>query len=112
VRIGDERPCLAVVEEHRITTALDPYFALPALSAYSGISVRTLRDRLPSIPHYKLPGVKGTTGKILVRRSEFDQWMEAFKITPAPAPRGVNHPLDQIIAEARRRRSTARRSTA
>jgi hypothetical protein len=106
VRIGDERPCLAVVEEHRITTALDPYFALSALSAYSGISVRTLRDRLPSIPHYKLRGVKGTTGKILVRRSDFDQWMAAFKVIPAPAPRGVNHPLDQIIAEARARRST------
>jgi hypothetical protein len=107
VKIGAERPRLAVVEEHRLTTALDPYFTLPALSAYSGISVRTLRDRLPSISHYKLPGRKGATGKILVRRSDFDQWMAAFKATPVPARRAVDHPLDQIIAEARNRRSTA-----
>ena len=105
MEIGEERPRLAVVEEHRLTTALDPYFTLPALSAYSGISVRTLRDRLPSISHYKLPGAQGDRGKIPVRRSDFDEWMAAFKVTPAPAPRSVNHPLDQIIAEARKRRS-------
>jgi Helix-turn-helix domain len=55
----------------------DPYFSLPRLAAYSGLSVRTLRDYLRDpvgpLPHFR------TKGKILVRRSEFDAWMRRFR---------------------------------
>ena len=53
------------------------YLPLTALAAYSGLSVRTLRDYLthPSrpLPHYRIGG------KILVRRSDFDAWAASFR---------------------------------
>lgn len=48
------------------------------LAAYSGCSIRWLRDRLSDLrhplPYYRLPG-----GKILVRRSEFDAWLARYR---------------------------------
>jgi excisionase family DNA binding protein len=56
---------------------LDPFMPLTALAAYAGLSVRRLRDLLEDgahpLPHYRCGG------KILVRRSEFDHWMGAFR---------------------------------
>ena len=56
---------------------LDCYLPLRELSAYAGLSVRTLRGYLthPSrpLPHYRIGG------KILVRRSDFDAWATAFR---------------------------------
>jgi excisionase family DNA binding protein len=56
---------------------LDPYLTLRALASYSGLSRRTLQRHLADltepIPHFKLGG------KILVRRSEFDRWMERHR---------------------------------
>lgn len=52
------------------------YFDLKGLSKYSTISVRTLRDY---IKNNELPCFK-VGGKILVKRSEFDQWMEQFRV--------------------------------
>lgn len=55
----------------------DAYFPLVALSGYAGLSVRTLRSYLTHavrpLPHYRVGG------KLLVRRSEFDGWMAAFR---------------------------------
>ncbi len=52
---------------------------LKSLSKYSGLSVRTLRTYLSKavgpLPHYR-PG-----GKVLVKRSEFDDWISGFKAT-------------------------------
>jgi hypothetical protein len=57
----------------------DCFMPLKALSKYSGLSVRTLRTYLSHairpLPHYR-PG-----GKILVKRSEFDDWIARFKAT-------------------------------
>ncbi len=52
---------------------LDPYLGLRALAAYSGLSLPTLKRLLVAddpIPHFK------PAKKILVRRSEFDAWMQ------------------------------------
>ena len=51
---------------------------LRGLSEYSSLGVPTLRDYLRSggLPYFKLKG------KILVRLSEFNAWMESFKIEP------------------------------
>ena len=64
-------------------TRTDAYLPLRSLAAYAGVSVRTLRIYLvhPStpLPHYRL------SGKILVKRSEFDQWIARFRASePAP----------------------------
>jgi integrase len=52
-----------------LSTMLDPYMPLKALAAYSGMSVRLLRDCLTDpahpLPHYR------HRGKIIVRRSEW-----------------------------------------
>jgi helix-turn-helix protein len=65
------------VEQIIVSVPLDPYLSLKALAAYSGLSVRKLRDQLrhPSrpLPHYRVDG------KILVRRSEFDAWIAAYR---------------------------------
>jgi hypothetical protein len=65
---------MQIVRELHLTTPLDPYFGLKRLAEYSGISVRALRRHLED-PHDPLPFFRaGAT--ILVRRSEFDGWME------------------------------------
>ena len=59
----------------------DAYLPLRALSTYAGLSVRTLRTYLahPSCP---LPCYR-IGGKVLVRRSEFDQWARQFRAVPS-----------------------------
>jgi hypothetical protein len=52
------------------------YLSLRQLATYSGLSVRTLRGyvrrAVDPLPCYKLPG------KVLVRRSEFDTWLQRY----------------------------------
>ena len=74
----------------------DQYFDLQGLSAYSSLSVSTLRDhiKVDALPCYQLKG------KILVRRSEFDEWMKHFiraKTTD------INKIADDIIGVINRR---------
>ena len=64
------------------TVADDRYLSVRSLATYSGMSVRTLRAlfvrRHAPLPHYRIGG------KILVRRSEFDQWAAEFRIVRPP----------------------------
>ncbi len=73
-----------------LSTVLDPFLSLRALAAYSGLGVRTLRAHLSDLrrplPYYRVGG------KILVRCSEFDAWLSAFRrVGPAD--------VDRIVAE-------------
>lgn len=81
--IGADRPRLVVVEGLDLSTALDPYLSLRALTAYSGCSVRWLRDRLAD-PHHPLPCFRLPSGKVLVRRSDFDTWIAHYRRVGAP----------------------------
>jgi hypothetical protein len=60
-----------------VSTALDPFLSLRALASYACVSVRKLREHLDDaihpLPHYRIGG------KIVVRRSEFDAWMTAYR---------------------------------
>ncbi len=60
-----------------VSSLLDPFLSLKALAAYSGLSVRKLRDHLNDpvhpLPHYRVGG------KVVVRRSEFDAWMVRYR---------------------------------
>ncbi len=66
-----------LAEQVVLSSALDPFLSLRALANYSCVSVRKLREYLGDpahpLPHYRLGG------KILVRRSEFDAWMAAYR---------------------------------
>ena len=66
-----------LAEQVVLEGALDPFLSLRALASYSCVSVRKLREYLEDsahpLPHYRLGG------KILVRRSEFDAWMAAYR---------------------------------
>ena len=67
----------------------DRYMDVKALSVYCGLSVRTLWDYLGdpdnSIPHFRM------RRKVLVRRSEFDRWMENY--------RSDGNKLDVLVGE-------------
>ena len=78
-------------------TLADPYLDLRGLAEYSTLSLRTLARHLGDptrpLPHYKV------RGKILVRRSEFDAWMQGFRRhPPAAVPRLVDEVLEKFRA--------------
>jgi excisionase family DNA binding protein len=80
----------AAVEQLSVVVPLDPYLSLRALSGYCGLSVRTLRDHLSDSAH-PLPCYR-VGGKVLVRRSEFDAWVSAFRNrASAPAQGAAVH---------------------
>jgi len=60
-----------------VSTQLDPFFSLRALATYSALSVRKLRDYLDD-PAHPLPCYR-VGGKLIVRRSEFDAWIAAYR---------------------------------
>lgn len=59
----------------------EQYFDLRGLSFYSSMGISTLRYhiRKNELPAFKIPGKKDRTGKVLVKRSEFDSWIEQFR---------------------------------
>ena len=78
----------------------DQLFDLKGLSAYSSLSVSTLRHHVrDGLPAYSV------RGKILVRRSEFDRWLEGFRVSK---DHDLNKLADDIMAEIG---STSRRSS-
>ena len=74
-RVAQVRGVLA--ERVVVSTPLDPFLSLKALAVYSSLSVRKLRDYL-ELPEHPLLCYR-VGGKILVRRSEFDTWMAAYR---------------------------------
>jgi excisionase family DNA binding protein len=62
------------------------------LAQYAGLSVRTLRTLLSrgehALPHYRM------AGKILVKRSEFDRWMQEYR---REAPSRVDAIVDEVL---------------
>ena len=66
----------------------DIIYDLKGLSGYCSLKVPTLRDyiRCGDLPYYKLKG------KILIRKSEFDTWLEGYRVNK-------KQDLDNIIHE-------------
>jgi hypothetical protein len=62
----------------------DGNLGLTELAKYSGLSVRTLRTYLDGAPGEALPCFR-VGGKIVVKRSEFDAWMEQFRSRGRPS---------------------------
>ncbi len=85
-----------IIERISFTTSLDNYLSLPALSAYSSLSERTLRDAIAA-PVNALPAYR-FGARVVVRRSDFDRW--------ALSRRKVGQPVEGRID---RRRAKLRR---
>ena len=68
----------------------DQIFDLKGLSAYSALGVGTLRNYLKSdsLPYFKI------RGKILVKRSEFDAWLEGYRVNKK---QDLCHLVDDVI---------------
>jgi hypothetical protein len=71
----------------------DVYFPLKSLSEYAGLSVRTLRGYLTH-PAHPLPCYR-IVGKVVVRRSDFDEWALRFRSAPTSA-------VDALVTDALR----------
>ena len=68
----------------------DQYFDLSGLSVYSNLGVSTLRNHIRrGLPSFKVGG------KILVRKSEFDQWIEQFRLHKK---RDISRIVDEAIS--------------
>ena len=80
-------------EVWQVATGLDAYLSLRGLAAYSGCSIRWLRDRLVDASH-PLPCYR-VEGKVLVRRSEFDVWIARFRSQGRPE-------VDRLVGPALR----------
>ena len=53
----------------------DRYLDLKGLATYSSLGVGTIRDYLKQgLPAFKIKG------KVLIRKSEFDEWIEGFRL--------------------------------
>lgn len=79
-----------LAEQVIVSTPMDPFLSLRALASYSGLSVRKLREYLTD-PAHPLPCYR-VGGKIVVRRSDFDAWMQAYRRTG-------NVDVEKIVAE-------------
>ena len=66
-----------------VSTPMDPFLGLRALADYSGLSIRTLRQYLALAPDEALPCYR-LPGRILVRRSEFDDWIGRYRARGRP----------------------------
>ena len=70
----------------------DQYFDLKGLSVYSAMGVPTLRDYIRSdgLPCFKVKG------KILIKKSEFDAWLERYRINRC---QDLNNIVDSVISD-------------
>ena len=73
------------------------WLSLRELTEYAAVSARTLREWLHRSSD-ALPAVR-VDGKILVRRSEFDAWLERHRIQP-DAPIDVDGIVNGLLGDA------------
>lgn len=79
-----------------LSTVADPFLDLRALTQYSCLSIRKLRDCLQD-PAHPLPSYK-VGGKVLVRRSDFDGWIAAYRQRDSPQ---VDAIVDDVLRTIR-----------
>jgi hypothetical protein len=83
--LGQDRPRLALVERVMLAAPADPFLSLRALADYSSLSVRTLRKFLERTPPAQALPCYRLNGKVVVRRSEFDRYMQQYRAQGRPA---------------------------
>lgn len=73
----------------------DRYFDVSGLAVYSALGESTIRDYIRSagLPCFKIKG------KLLFKQSEFDRWLERFRIN---RKRNVGRLADEVLEDLRR----------
>jgi excisionase family DNA binding protein len=83
----------------QVIVALDPYLSIRQLAAYTSISTRKLREFMKAparpLPHFRVGG------RVLVRRSEFDAWMAAYRAQSAIHGADVDALVEDIVRSVR-----------
>ena len=81
----------------------DRYFDLSGLSIYSGLSVSTLRYHIKEnrLPAFSVPGKNSGSGKKLIKKSEFDKWLQHYRCQPDPGKMDNNSKADQVLSRLR-----------
>jgi excisionase family DNA binding protein len=76
----------------------DQYYDLKGLAAYSALKVPTLRDYIKSgdLPCFKVKG------KILIKRSEFDTWLENYRVNKK---KDINDIVDGVLESLKGQKS-------
>ena len=77
----------------------DRYLSLRELAIYSSLSERTLRGYLRSVDH-PLPHFR-VGGRVLIRRSAFDSWLEIFAVQDDDAEAAADRLLKSLDARPR-----------
>lgn len=74
--------------------AKDKYFDLAGLSQYGGLGVATLRKhiRKNKLPHFQVDG------KILVKQSEYDKWIEGYR---KHTDQDVKKVVDEVVQKVK-----------
>ena len=72
------------------------YLTLKDLAAYCAIGMRRLRDHLTD-PGHPLPHFR-VGGKILIRRSDFESWLIAYRRAGAPDVERIVHEVVSAVA--------------
>lgn len=80
------------LERQKLGATLPEWMDFRALQRYACVSERTLREWIHR-PIDPLPSVR-VGGKVLVRRSVFDGWLEAHRLEPVD----VGCIVDEIVA--------------
>lgn len=80
------------IAEKAVITLKDQFFDLKGLSAYSAMAVSTLRNFIGTgnLPAYKVHG------KILIKRSEFNAWINTFRINKK---QDLSNMVDSVLSD-------------
>src|SRR5262245_27797296 len=93
-----------IAERVEVGTVLDPLFTLRGLAGYASLGYSTIQRHLPRILHFRIGGKRG---KVLVRRSEFDQWLEQYREIGGALLRDSDDPNAALRAARARRAAKA-----
>ena len=74
------------------------YFKIPEATQYSGVGKRALRDALKDpvhpLPHYRL-----NRKTILIRRTDLEQWLQAYRVDPAEHAEDIDGLVNEVIED-------------
>jgi excisionase family DNA binding protein len=84
-------------EQSKIAASME-WMDLKAIQQYACVSERTIREWIHR-PHNPLPAVQ-VDKKILIRRSQFDRWLEAHQIRPIAALE-ISQIVDEMVTTLR-----------